>query len=457
MGKKLLILVAVVSVLALLLSACAPKPTPQPTEVPTEAPTEATEAPTEEATEAPTEEAVTIQMMVVDYIPDRTDKWLEEEVVPAFQAEHPNINVEFIYVNWGTLDETVQGYFAAGQGADIINLGSEYIAEYGDRLAPLGEYFADWDGFAQFLPSTLDTVTWEGEPRGIPWLTAPRAYMCRMDLLENAGWDHVPATFDEMVQMAGDVTVIENGAIVLKGFQATGEAATGGRGDWQEFISLIWTLGGTLYNEDGTPNFDSPEARAALQYMYDIHRAQFPDETVADLPEVTGALLASDMLACYWGNLWGAPPTNDPIWERIELFPGFTHPDFPASSPVVQVFNDWLAVPAYSEHVAEAAEFLKFLGSAENLNTYNSHFGSFPPRQDAWFGFVEEDAVMQRMAELMQEYGKGFADIRETAQLRDILMTEIPLFLTDAQDLETTIGNIQSQYTEVLEEAGRIP
>ncbi len=404
MRSKVWILVAGLSVVALLLAACGPRPTPSPTQPPVQ-PTQPPVQPTQ-PTQPPAVEKVTIQVMVVDYIPDKTDKWLEEEVVPAFQKEHPNINVEFVYVNWGTLDETIQGYFAAGEGADILNLGSEYVAEYGDRLAPLGAYLKDWPDWAQFIPGTLDTVMWEGEPRGLPWLTAPRAYMCRTDILQEVGWSKVPGTFDEMVKLAGDATIVEGGALKRQGFTPLD--------DWQEYISLIWTLGGSIYKDDGSPNFDSPEARAALQFMYDRRRAVLPNEQTAGLPETTGALLASDLVACQWGNLWGAPATSDPIWEKIELFPGFTDPDFPNSTPVVQVFNDWLAIPTYSKHIPEAVEFLKFLGSAENLNTYNSHFGSFPPRKDAWFGYVEKDIVMMKMGELMGQYGVGFADIRET-------------------------------------------
>jgi multiple sugar transport system substrate-binding protein len=445
MRSKVWILATVASALAILLSACA-KPTPAPTQPPAPQPTQ---PPAPQPTQPPAAEKVTIQVMVVDYIPDKTDKWLEEEVVPAFQKEHPNINVEFVYVNWGTLDETVQGYFAAGEGADILNLGSEYVAEYGDRLAPLGQYFKDWPDWAQFIPGTLDTVMWEGEPRGLPWLTAPRAYMCRTDILKEVGWDHVPTTFAEMVKLAGDATIVEGGALKRQGFTPLD--------DWQEYISLIWTLGGSIYKDDGSPNFDSPEAKAALQFMYDRRRAVLPNEQTAGLPETTGALLASDLVACQWGNLWGAPATSDPIWEKIELFPGFTHPDFPKSKPVVQVFNDWLAIPAYSKHIPEAVEFLKFLGSAENLNTYNSHFGSFPPRKDAWFGYVEKDTVMKKMGELMSQYGVGFADIRETAQFRDVLMAEMPLYFTDAQDLDTTLKNIQEKYTQILRDAGRLP
>lgn len=445
MRTKLFFLVAVVSLIALL-AGCTPVTTPEPTAVPATAVPPTDVPPTEEPTEVPPE-AVTIQVMLVDYIPDVTDTWLEETVVPAFQAENPGINVEFIYVNWGTLDETIQGYFAAGEGADIINLGSEYVAEYGARLAPLSAYFDTWDGWSQFVPGTLDTVMWEGEPRGIPWLTAPRAYMCRTDILEAAGVE-VPTTTAEVIEVAGTTTEIADGALAVQGWTPLD--------DWQEYVSLIWTMGAELYKDDGSPNFDSDEAKAALKFMYDRRRAVLPDEATAGLPETTGPLLATDMVACTWGNLWGAPAATDPLWENIALFPGFTDPDFPNSAPVVQVFNDWLAVPGYSQNVEAAAKFLMFLGSAENLNTYNAGFGSFPPRADAWFGFVEEAPVMQELGALMSEYGKGFADVRQTAKFRDVLMAEMPLYFTDAQDLDTTMANIQEQYTTILQDAGLI-
>ncbi len=454
MRRTMWTLLAVLLVFSMLLSACG-KATP--TEAPAEATEAATEAPaTEEATPAeettPEAETITIRMMVVDYIKDVTDKWLEEEVVPAFQETHPNINVEFIYVNWGTLDETVQGYFAAGEGADIINLGSEYIALYGDQLAPLNAYIGEeaWPDIKAFVPATLDTVTWKGELRGLPWLTAPRAYMCRTDLLEEVGIDHAPTTFQEAIDEAAKGTIIEDGRVMRAGIVITGRLD-----DWQEYIDLIWELGGTLYKENGEPAFDSPQARDALKFMYDRRRAVYPDETIADLPEANGSRLADGTAVCIWGNLWGAPPVTDEIWENISFSPGLTDPEhYPDSKPVVQVFNDWLAIPAYSQHVEEAAEFLKFLGSAENLNKYNEGFGSFPPRRDAWFGYVTETDVMKTMGDLMDEYGKGFADVRESPKLREILQHEMTAYFTDMQDLDTTMQNIQEQYTQALQDAG---
>jgi multiple sugar transport system substrate-binding protein len=452
MRNKLFAAIAILMVLSLVLAGCAD--TVEPTVPPTAEAVPATEAPSAVPPTAapPAGEPVTIKMMVVDYIPDKTDTWLEEEVVPAFQKEYPNVTVEFVYVNWGTLDETIQGYFAAGEGADILNLGSEYIAEYGDRLAKLNSYMDEWGELENFVPATLDTVTWDGEVRGLPWLTAPRAIMCRMDILGEAGITAPPATFADALKVAKDTTKIENNALVRQGY-------IGGVGlnDWQEYVDLIWSLGAGIYKDDGSPNFDSPEAKAALQFMYDRRKAILPEETIAGLPEATGSRLATGEVGCQWSNLWGAPPTSDAIWDQIELSPGINDPtNFPNSKPVVQVFNDWLAVAGYSKHLPEAVAFLQFLGSKENLNKYNADFGSFPPRKDAWTGFVE-DPIMQQMGGLMEEYGMGFADVRETAQFRDILVAEMDAFFADLQDIDTTMANIQEKYTQVLVDAGRLP
>lgn len=434
-------------ILALLMVACGGNETSTTSTEPTAV---AEQSQATEAAPAENEESVTLKVMLVDYIPDKTDKWLEETVVPAFQKDHPNVNVEFVYVNWGTLDETVQGYFAAGSGADIINLGSEYVATYGDRLAPLNSYMDSWGELDKFVPATLDTVTWDGEIRGLPWLTAPRAVLCRTDLLEAAGITAPPTTFEEAIAQARATTIIKDNALVQQGFIADGLL-----NNWQEYLNLVWSLGGSTYHDDGTPAFDTPQAKAALQFMYDRRRAILPDDTIAGLPEATGSRLATGEAVCQWGNLWGAPATDDALWDKISITAGFTSAEFPDSKPTVQVFNDWLAIPQYSPHIDEAVAFLQFLGSKENLNAYNADFGSFPPRSDAWYGYVETP-VMQKMGQLMQENGVGFADIRETAQFRDILVSEIDAFQSDQQDIDTTLNNIQTRYTEVLKSAGRI-
>lgn len=468
MRTNKLLIVAMLLVAVLLLAACGttPAPTadapeatdaPQPTDVP-----EPVEEPTDEMPE------ITLTVYVVDFVADKTDKWLMEEVVPAFQEEHPNVNVEFVWGSWSSFDATVAGYFAAGDGPDIINLGSEYNGLFGDQLASLNEYLGEdaWPEINEFVPGTLENTSWKGELRGLPIFTAPRFVFCRKDLMEAAGYTEQPTDFAGWVQFAEDLTEVDPGtnALTQQGFYPM-DAGT--MADFQWYLNTIWSLGGELYKEDGvTPNFDSEEAAAALQFNYDIKRAVYADDTVSALPAPAAGTLLDEGggAVCTWHSGWGAPAlTNadtgeaNPVWENIDIqsWPG-DPTNFPNSQTISLAFVDWWAVPAYSPNVEMAAEFLKFVFSKDNLYTYNEHFGLIPARVDAQTGFVLENPVVARQAELAAQYSFGYAGILEPSKLRDILQKELGAYLTDQQDKETTLANIQEEYTQVLMDGGYI-
>jgi multiple sugar transport system substrate-binding protein len=101
-----------------------------------------------------------------------------------------------------------------------------------------------------------------------------------------------------------------------------------------------------------------------------------------------------------------------------------------------------------------AAEFLKFVFNKDNNHAYNETMGLIPARSDAHFGYVTENPVLQREAELAAEYSYGFAGILEPTQLQAILQEELGLLLTEQQDIDATLENIQERYTQVLQDAG---
>jgi len=154
MRNRMSTLFSALLLVALVLAACGPAATP------TEAPAVATEEPAV-VEPAPAEEPIALQVYVVDYAADATDVWLEDEVVPAFQELYPNVTVEFIWGTWSTFGEAVAGYFAAGEGPDIINLGSEFNGLYGSQLAPLNDLLGPdaWPEISNFIPGTLENAS----------------------------------------------------------------------------------------------------------------------------------------------------------------------------------------------------------------------------------------------------------------------------------------------------------
>ncbi len=422
------------------------------------------QAPAEEepAAEEQAAEDVTLKIYLLDYTPD-TIEWLNSEINPAFEAEHPGVTVEITEGSWSGWDTTFSGFFAAGEGPDIINLGSEMNTLYGASLADMDPYLgADaWADIANFGPA-LENAKYEGKLRGLPIFTAPRYIFCRTDLMEAAGWTTgTPQNFAEWVDFAGQASVIDEATNSLSQ-QALVPVDAASMADWQWWLLVYYSLGGELYKSDGTPNFDSPEALAATQFMLDMRQATYGSalDAVGSLPEAQGSVIdvndetgADNGAVCLAHSGWAAPAFDRPIWDNVSIDPFFGDPEnFPNSKAVVLAFNDWLAVADYSPNKELAAEWLKMAFSKEANHKWNETMGLIPARNDAQYGYVTDSPQLQREAELAAEYGVGFAGIEEAAKLSTIMQDALGKLVTEELSPEEVVAKIQTEYTAALNE-----
>ncbi|MHB8088445.1 MAG: ABC transporter substrate-binding protein, partial [Anaerolineaceae bacterium] len=396
----------------------------------------------------------------LDYTPD-TITWLEETINPAFVAEHPGVTVEITQGSWSGWDTTFAGFFTAGAGPDIINLGSEMNTLYGESLADMDPYLGEaaWADIANFGPA-LENAKYDGKLRGLPIFTAPRYIFCRTDLMEAAGWTTgTPANFAEWVdfaKMASKIDPATNSLIQ----QALVPVDAASMADWQWWLLVFNSLGGELYKADGTPNFDSPEALAATQFMLDMRQATYGPaaDAVAALPAGQGSVIdvndetAKDNGAvCLAHSGWAAPAFDRAIWEKVSIDAFAGDPaNFPNSKPVVLAFNDWLAVPEYSQNKELAADWLKMAFSKEANNQWNATMGLIPARNDSQFGYITESAQLQREAELASQYGVGFAGIKEAAKLSTIMQDALGKLITEELTAAEVVEKIQTDYIVAL-------
>ena len=391
-------------------------------------------------------QAQTLEIYITGLTED-TMTWFNDVAFPAFEADHPDVTCEILTGGWGDFDTTVAGWITTGDGPDIVYLGSEYAATYGDLLMDLDPYLAGWEDLAQFLPAALDTVTYDGHMRGLPLLMSPRPIFYRADLTADPATFTPPLTFTDALAFVQANSVVADGAMAQMGFMDIGA----GLFDAQEFIAYVWSAGGELYNEDGTSAFDSPAVAEAMQYMYDRRRVMMPTEDTAGLPPFEGTPLASDMVVSGIFPMWNVPPTDDPIWDNVVMAP---YPAGENGSPLIQVFIDWLSVPAYAPNPELAVDFLKFIGSKDNAIALNTVAGFTPTRQDAWDEIRATNPVWNTLLDLAVEYGRAFSDIRASAELRPLITEQVTLFLTDQQSLEDTQTFLKEEYDAILEENG---
>jgi ABC-type glycerol-3-phosphate transport system substrate-binding protein len=399
---------------------------------------------------------VTLKIYLLDYTAD-TIAWLKSDINPAFEAAHPGVKVEITEGSWSGWDTTFAGFFAAGEGPDIINLGSEMNTLYGPSLADMDQYLGEaaWPDIKNFGPA-LENAKFEGKLRGLPIFTAPRYVFCRTDL---AVGTLPPKSFADWVKFAKDNTKIDPATNSLTQ-QALVPVDAGSMADWQWWLLVFYSLGGQLYKADGTPNFDSPEALATTKFMLDMRQATYGPATdaVGALPTGQGSVIdvndetgANNGAVCLAHSGWAAPAFTRPIWDKISIEPFYgDSPNFPNSKPVVLAFNDWLAVADYSKNKELAAEWLKAAFTKEANNKWNETMSLIPARNDSQYGYVADSPQLKKEAELASQYGVGFAGIMESAKLSVIMQEALGKLVTEELTPQEVNQAIQEQYTAAL-------
>jgi len=449
MRTKLFVLLVLVSVV---FSACAPAQTE--TAVPATA-VPATAVPVT-ATQPPEAQSVTLKIYLLDYTPD-TIAWLKSDINPAFEAANPGVTVEITEGSWSGWDTTFAGFFAAGAGPDIINLGSEMNTLYGKSLADMDPYLGEavWPDITNFGPA-LENAKYDGKLRGLPIFTAPRYVFCRTDLAVSP---LPPKSFADWVTFAKANTKIDAATNSLTQ-QALVPVDAGSMADWQWWLLVFYSLDGQLYKADGTPNFDSPEALATTQFLLDMRQATYGPaaDAVANLPAGQGSVIdvnadtgENNGAVCLAHSGWAAPAFTQPIWSKVSIEPFYGDPaNFPNSKPVVLAFNDWLAVADYSPNKQLAADWLKMAFTKDANNKWNSTMSLIPARNDSQFGYVTDSPQLKLEAELASQYGIGFAGILEAAKLSVIMQEALGKLITEELTPAEVVAQIQEQYSAAL-------
>ncbi|MFD0673189.1 extracellular solute-binding protein [Cohnella sp. GCM10027633] len=136
---------------------------------------------------------------------DEETRVFEEEVIPAFEREHPDIRIESVR------QASNQAYLgalmtraAADKTPDLIRLDYGWVPQFASSglLAPL-DRMPDYEAIAgQLHERMLDTNRLGEHVYGLPLNIATKAAIFNRRLLEEAGLSRPPATLKEVVELA---------------------------------------------------------------------------------------------------------------------------------------------------------------------------------------------------------------------------------------------------------------
>lgn len=186
----------------------------------------------------------------------------------SFMADNPGIEITFEFFPYDQFESKVQTSLISKEGgADMY----EMWGGWGVDFASTGALAAMPDDMAanvidQVYPSTIGALMYEGKLYGLPleFNIENGAMLVNTQILKDNNVT-VPTTWDELVSAGTKLTKVEDGLMVQKGFDFV---------NWDSvpymFLSMILSTGGEYMDANGKFTLQTPEAKAALQELYDM-------------------------------------------------------------------------------------------------------------------------------------------------------------------------------------------
>jgi multiple sugar transport system substrate-binding protein len=150
---------------------------------------------------------------VIGGVNSATAEWLEESVIPAFQAANADITVTLNQFGGedAQLTQQLALDFSTGAGPDISGFDGFLIPSFaeGGLLKSLdeliGDDYANWEGWDHISPGIRSILSYQGQTYGVGLGTDVRMLFVRSDLLDEAGIDAAswqPASWEDVLDAA---------------------------------------------------------------------------------------------------------------------------------------------------------------------------------------------------------------------------------------------------------------
>ncbi len=281
------------------------------------------------------------------------------DAIAAYEAEHPNIKIEHNATENEAYKTKIKAAMSSGEDLPDIffTWGMGFLGEFVDagRVVCLDEYYP---AYADELPEAMTVnVRYDNKMYGVPYTMSLVTLYANMDLLAQVGYDHIPASYEEMQACC---EALKAAGIIP--FGVSGKEA------WclSEYVEplVIKSVGGdklrdmyngvASWNDEGIIN-----AIAAFQEM--VQKEYFdPSAPALGNDEVKNNFIAGKY-AFYQNGSWN----NKDIGEQAKF--AVQAGTFPVLNPEVTLYqmiggpNNTLAVTETCAHKAEAIDAAFYL------------------------------------------------------------------------------------------------
>ena len=373
---------------------------------------------------------VPVYQFAEDGISD-ADFWNEK--FDAFEAEHNCvINVEI---------QTWADYagLLSDEGPDVVYVTETYDLIDAGLLAPLDEYLTEED-FEKYVYLDQGAYNSEGQLCTFPMMAGnPCVIFYNMDMLEAAGINELPSTWDEFMDVC--LTLKEANPDVWPFISSWG-ATNGVSAMLAGFWPFFFQAGGTVLDEEGNLNLDSEATLEALTYINSFKENGIFDDSIVSMDDPNGKFVNGEAAIIINGTGNASTFTGEGIDWQCQL--GLEGPGGLATNMSV----DSLAISSYCEDKELAAELIKYMTSAEVMDDYHEQIYGMPSlTTDATY---TEPEPFQSMYEEYSDVMYAVPSYEGSATFADVFQQNVQGMLMGQLTPQEVIDESMTYYNEQI-------
>jgi len=320
-----------------------------------------------------------------------------QALTDQFMADHPDIQITLAYQGgYGDLSTKLLSAVAAGTPPVMAQMYEDWTMKFleAGALMPLQSYMPM--EFLRDLPQSLvDSNTYDSTMVTIPFNKSAMVLFYNTDLVKKP-----PATWDELLQMAKDLTVDTDG-------DGTPDQYGFGIRPYTEFyIEFFHQNGGRIFNDDMTKCLINSDAGvAAMDYLLKLKQYSLYQTGYLSGPFGDGKV------AMYIGSSAGIPFVASASegkhgWMTADLPVGPVNGESMIQGTNIGVFS----LGTTAEQRQAAVEFIKYLVSKEATLQWAEGTGYLPVRisaveSDEWQEYIAANPERKATTDMML---KGF-------------------------------------------------
>ncbi|MFL2109954.1 sugar ABC transporter substrate-binding protein [Marinilactibacillus psychrotolerans] len=367
-----------------------------------------------------------------------------ETVQPIFDAytEETGIEVDLQSIPWSAAHDRLLTAVASGEGPDVVQMGSTYMAEFTDAgaLLDISDYIESNDALSpdNFFEGNVATTMFDDSYYGVPWYTETRALYYRTDLLEEVGYPEGPSNWEELYDAA--VKLSERGDNMY-GFDINLKEQTFGP-------MFAKQNGSEIINEAGEPVLNEPEFVEAIEYLHSFVEAGAT--TNQDLGiELSQSFGGEGIVPMFISGPWSISMIEDQTTDIEGKWDIRTLPEGPVSN-VSNTGGANLAVWSSSDHPDEAMDLIEHMVSVDSLMTYYDTTSSLPALVEAWEEEPFQDEKIAVFGEQL-ENSEHMPLIEGWDRMSQAYLSSFEEIMVGGADIQETLDNLNQEVQTIIE------